>query len=511
MTSKTEATGNTSPTVRAMGRTVIGPLKAQTIAGTIKGQMRCSENNAGANATLGIAVKLVQSNGTDRSVLLDQTAADLINTTAWEMATTLTNRRFGDASENASIALTSQSASAGDYLVIEWGFRSQTTTSRNITLSYGNNSATDLPENTSTTAANNPWWEFSADIEFDNTVITEAEWTSTDNAAEADVRAAAVVQSAGEANGTSASSVDGEAAAASTIEETEWDGAGTSTADVLAAAFFAVDATGVGESTASADGQSLVAATFTASAAADASADGQSPTTTTFTITSGSTAAADGDQEAGTTITEADAEANGTSTASAASAWISAASFDAEGISTVSGNGAAAAQSAFTASGQSESSVEGQDAQPGAPTEAEFAIAGTSTASWGPVTDDPEEQSPTTGGGASFSYLLPPLPKPKWRQIAPKKRPRTVVAEATAVSVSVSTSNWQAEQLMVSEGIESIDFAISDELAANEIEHFIEPSMRPGVASFLHYKKPSRQMQEERALRALITLLDVMD
>lgn len=165
MTTKTEATGTTSPTARAMGRHVIGPLAAQTISGTVKGQFRCSENNAGANATISIAVKIVQPGGADRGVLLAQTAADT-TTTPPEMATSLTNRRVQNSAESAAPSLTPQDATAGDYLVIEWGFRSATTTTRNISISYGDDNATDLPENDTETLADNPWVEFSGTIVF---------------------------------------------------------------------------------------------------------------------------------------------------------------------------------------------------------------------------------------------------------------------------------------------------------------------------------------------------------
>src|ERR1043166_6165089 len=76
MTSKTEAISTTSPHNDAFGRTIYGPLETQTISGTIKGQMRGSESNAGANAPLGLAVKLVQPGGAARSVLLAQTASE---------------------------------------------------------------------------------------------------------------------------------------------------------------------------------------------------------------------------------------------------------------------------------------------------------------------------------------------------------------------------------------------------------------------------------------------------
>ena len=167
MTSKTEPTGTTSPIFRAMGRTILGPLAAGTISGTAKGQMRGQESNAGANASLAVAIKLVQPDGTDRGIILAPSAADAATAGNELLVTTLptvTNAPFKTAAESATLTLTTQAITAGDYLVIEWGFRSATTTTRNITLSYGNDSATDLPEDTTTTIANNPWWEFTADF-----------------------------------------------------------------------------------------------------------------------------------------------------------------------------------------------------------------------------------------------------------------------------------------------------------------------------------------------------------
>lgn len=161
--SKVEATGTTSPTARAMFRWVIGPLAAQTIDGTVKGQMQGLESNAGANATIAIAIKIVQPGGADRAVLLAQTAPDT-TTTPPEFATTSTNRSFRNSSEVAAIPLTSQVATAGDYLVIEVGFRSATTTTRNITLRYGDEFGSDLLENETQTTNGDPWIEFSDDI-----------------------------------------------------------------------------------------------------------------------------------------------------------------------------------------------------------------------------------------------------------------------------------------------------------------------------------------------------------
>lgn len=262
LTSKTEATGTTSPTARAMGRTVIGPLSAQTISGTIKGQMRGSENNTGANATLAIAVKIVQSGGSDRAVLLAQTASDATNT-SWEFATSLTNRQFGDAAENASITLTSQNASAGDYLVIEWGFRSQTTTSRNITLRYGNASATDLAENTTETTDNNPWWEFSANLAFQT--IVEADGASTISTATTGVGAAHGT-GAGESTVAVTTTGEGEAVTQATIVE----GTGELSTSVAT--------TGVGAARGTADGSSTPDVTVNGEAASVVTGEGASTT-----------------------------------------------------------------------------------------------------------------------------------------------------------------------------------------------------------------------------------------
>ncbi len=166
MTSRTGATGTTSPIHRAMGRHVIGPLQAQTISGTVKGQMRGSENNAGANGTLAIAIKIITPAGADRGVLLAATASTGTATPP-EFSTSLINRRMQNAAASFAPGLTSQSATAGDYLVIEWGFRAATTTSRNIVLVLGDDSVSDLGENETATAADNPWIEFSGDLLFE--------------------------------------------------------------------------------------------------------------------------------------------------------------------------------------------------------------------------------------------------------------------------------------------------------------------------------------------------------
>jgi hypothetical protein len=148
------------------------PLQAVQISGTVKLQMLVSESNSGANATISIAVKIIQPGGADRSVLLAATASDSA-TSPYEMLTTLTNRRAYNASESQPISLTAQTPTAGDYLVIEIGVRSATTTSRSIVHRHGDDGSTDLGDNTTdTNTAYNPYIEFSQNISWQTTAKT---------------------------------------------------------------------------------------------------------------------------------------------------------------------------------------------------------------------------------------------------------------------------------------------------------------------------------------------------
>ena len=173
LTTKTEPTGTTSPIQRVMLRYVIGPLAAQSISGTVRMVMRCREANAGANATLAMAVKIIQPNGADRATLLAVTSADSASS-PYEFTTTLDSRRCWKADETEPLDLTTQSATEGDYLVIEIGFRSATTVSRNIDLRYGDDNASDLTYGDAETNDFNPWVEFSATITFSSQTIEES-------------------------------------------------------------------------------------------------------------------------------------------------------------------------------------------------------------------------------------------------------------------------------------------------------------------------------------------------
>jgi hypothetical protein len=145
-------------------RYVFGPLAAIQISGTINFSTRCSEANAAANATTSCAVKLIQPGGADRSVLLAATASDL-GGGVQEYTTTLGTRRFYDVNEARPVTLTAQTPTAGDYLVVEIGFRSATGTTYNVVQVHGDPVGTaDCADADGTTTAGLGWIEFSQKI-----------------------------------------------------------------------------------------------------------------------------------------------------------------------------------------------------------------------------------------------------------------------------------------------------------------------------------------------------------
>lgn len=166
-----QATG-TNPNTVAARRYITRPLSAQTISGTVKGQMRVAEGAATDDRTLAVAIKAVTSAGADRGVLLAVSASDTATVTPPEMSTALTNRPIQDAAENTALSLSSVAVSDGDRLVIEWGTRTAST----IISSFGaagpgwraDSGVSDLPEDSTSTSNFNPWVEFSGDIAFLN-------------------------------------------------------------------------------------------------------------------------------------------------------------------------------------------------------------------------------------------------------------------------------------------------------------------------------------------------------
>ncbi|MDI6854391.1 MAG: hypothetical protein QME75_12400 [Deltaproteobacteria bacterium] len=146
---------------------VSDPLTAQTISGTVKGQLRCRESDAAADFCRAIVIKVVSEDGsTVRGTLLAHFPEALAS--EFDAGATPVNRNFPP-----SLSLTQVDAQAGDRLVVEVGFRAFNTVTTAYTgyLHFNDYSGTsDLPEDETTADNLCGWLEFSADLTFQDRV-----------------------------------------------------------------------------------------------------------------------------------------------------------------------------------------------------------------------------------------------------------------------------------------------------------------------------------------------------
>jgi hypothetical protein len=149
-------------------------LAKQRLSGVFKGQVRGSENAASMNALL--AVRVAKCNS------LGQNIVEITNYIKFPTAygnnqefvvTTLTNRVMNgrnadvDYPNSSPISFADVLIDDGDMLIVELGIHDYSAgTSDTARLSIGDDSATDLAEDTTTTTADNPWIEFSQTIAF---------------------------------------------------------------------------------------------------------------------------------------------------------------------------------------------------------------------------------------------------------------------------------------------------------------------------------------------------------
>jgi hypothetical protein len=136
---------------------VSDPIAAQTIsAQTIKFQIRGAEPFSVNNLYTSIAIYVVSNDGsTVRGVILS------LSRDTSELALYLENRQFSATSSQVV-------AQSGDRIIIETGFGGNPNNNQDHagTLSYGDDSTTDLGENNTDTAAYNPWVEFANTLDF---------------------------------------------------------------------------------------------------------------------------------------------------------------------------------------------------------------------------------------------------------------------------------------------------------------------------------------------------------
>lgn len=146
----------------ARARFVSNPLAAQSLAGNLSGQLQASENNNSNNATIAVAVRVIDQIGNLVATLLAVSASDDTGAAPPELTTTLTNRRMQDAAEATSIALSAYTCRDGDRIVIEIGVREVRNTGTEVLRVGTNASGGDLAaNNTETGTTFRPWVEIS--------------------------------------------------------------------------------------------------------------------------------------------------------------------------------------------------------------------------------------------------------------------------------------------------------------------------------------------------------------
>ena len=166
MINKSTTTTSESVTSLLNRQYVSEPIGAQTITGTVKGQLRGMEDNAAQDMVSCILIKVVSNDGsTVRGTLLNFTYPALSGN---EYGTKIANRYTP-----ISASLTTVTAEAGDRIVIEIGaYRYKVGGSTgSCTQTYGDDSATDLPEDQTTKTAYNPWVEFSQTLGLPKVII----------------------------------------------------------------------------------------------------------------------------------------------------------------------------------------------------------------------------------------------------------------------------------------------------------------------------------------------------
>lgn len=145
---------------------VYGPIAAQTFSGTFKGQVRVSESASSTDHRACVAVTVVAPGGTVRGTVFANSTTTAANPAGeYPFAQGQVNRKHPWVSQSPA-SCAAIAASDGDYIVFEFGTNGANTSTNNrfVTLTFGDDSATDLAEDETTTTADNPWIEFTMDI-----------------------------------------------------------------------------------------------------------------------------------------------------------------------------------------------------------------------------------------------------------------------------------------------------------------------------------------------------------
>ena len=173
--------GSTAANYDVLVRQYIYPLPAGVIfatTDTVKGQMRVDESTAAADARAQMVIRVMTASSVVQATLLNFDAGALSS----EFSTTdiFQNRKFP---RGGAVNLEADYTTvAGDYLVIEYGFRKHATSAASIGMAFGVTIATagvapPLPEDETDTSSNGyPWIEFSTDLTGSNPALG-VDWT----------------------------------------------------------------------------------------------------------------------------------------------------------------------------------------------------------------------------------------------------------------------------------------------------------------------------------------------
>ena len=142
---------------------IYGPLAGGSISGTVKGQCLAREAAAGSDARTQALIRVIAPDGsTVRGTLLAFDTAAL--SSEFPVSTNVrTNRQVP---RGGAVSLSAVTATAGDYLVIEAGWRNHGVNTGVVRVDYGSALpvTTDLPEDETTdssAAIYRGWFEFS--------------------------------------------------------------------------------------------------------------------------------------------------------------------------------------------------------------------------------------------------------------------------------------------------------------------------------------------------------------
>jgi hypothetical protein len=150
--------GSWTPTANATSGSlgfISAPLAAQTISGTVKGQLLARVTTVVVGIYIAARLYVITPQNTVRGVLRELlTNGDISGGTA--LTTTLTNRKIF-----RNDTLSPVIVQDNDRLVLEIGAAVSTVSTGVVVLDLMDNNNTDLPENESSTAVENSWVEFS--------------------------------------------------------------------------------------------------------------------------------------------------------------------------------------------------------------------------------------------------------------------------------------------------------------------------------------------------------------